>query len=128
MGYLTGYLSFMAGIFLLLYWLLQPATIVNAGPAAYVPPPLTRLEPLPRKMDAPELVDLEPQTQLQALAQGDIVEALAPPPSVQPRRRIKKRQRIEVETRAPRRAYAAERDVRYRSYDQSWQRNYRSWW
>ena len=26
MGYLSGYLAFMAGIFMFLYWLLQPVT------------------------------------------------------------------------------------------------------
>ena len=60
MGYLSGYLAFMAGIFFILYWQLQPATIVNAGQAAYVPPPQTRLIPLARKMDAPELAEVFP--------------------------------------------------------------------
>jgi len=128
MGYLSVYLAFMAGIFVLLHWLLQPATIVNAGSAIYVPPPLTRLEPLPRKMDAPEVAELEAQSPLQALAKGDIEETQAPPPPVEPRRRSKKRQPIEAAPREPRRTYAAERNVRYRAYDQSWQRNYRTWW
>jgi hypothetical protein len=40
------------------YWLMQPRVIPNLGLAAYKPPPATRLIPLPRKMDAPELVEL----------------------------------------------------------------------
>src|SRR5262249_23520297 len=42
------------------YWLMQPRVIPNMGLAAYVPPPGTRLIPLPHKMDAPELKDLPP--------------------------------------------------------------------
>jgi hypothetical protein len=42
------------------YWLMQPRVIPNLGLAAYEPPPGTRLLPLPRKMDAPELADLPP--------------------------------------------------------------------
>jgi hypothetical protein len=40
------------------YWLMQPRVIPNPGLAAYKPPPGTRLIPPPRKMDAPELVEL----------------------------------------------------------------------
>ena len=42
------------------YRLMQPRVIPNLGLAAYQPPPATRLIPLPRKMDAPELADLPP--------------------------------------------------------------------
>jgi len=42
------------------YWLMQPRMIANLGLAVYKPPPATRLIPLPRKSDAPELVDLTP--------------------------------------------------------------------
>ena len=42
------------------YWLMQPRVLPNLGLAAYEPPPATRLIPLPRKMDAPELADLPP--------------------------------------------------------------------
>src|SRR5215467_10705250 len=76
MGYLSGYLAFMAGIFFVLYWQLQPATIANAGQSAYVPPPQTRLLPLPHKMDAPELAESKPPDYpLDALAK---VEDTAP--------------------------------------------------
>jgi len=40
------------------YWLMQPRMIPNLGLAAYKPPLATRLIPLPRKMDAPALVEL----------------------------------------------------------------------
>jgi hypothetical protein len=40
------------------YWLMQPRVFPNPGLAAYKPPPGTRLIPLPRKMDAPALVEL----------------------------------------------------------------------
>jgi len=42
------------------YRLMQPRIIPNLGLAAYQPPPGTRLVPLPRKTDAPELADLPP--------------------------------------------------------------------
>src|SRR5262245_66688762 len=75
MGYLSGYLAFMVGIFSFLYWQLQPATITNAGQAAYVPPPQTRLIPVARRMDAPELAEI-PQlaSPMQALARVGVTE------------------------------------------------------
>jgi hypothetical protein len=36
---------------------MQPRVFANPGLAAYKPPPATRLIPLPRKMDAPKLVE-----------------------------------------------------------------------
>jgi hypothetical protein len=53
-GLMAG-LGFLGG-----YRLMQPRVIPNLGLAAYEPPPGTRLIPLPRKMDAPELADLPP--------------------------------------------------------------------
>jgi hypothetical protein len=52
---LVAGLGFLGG-----YWLMQPRVIPNMGLAAYEPPPATRLIPLPRKMDAPELAELPP--------------------------------------------------------------------
>jgi hypothetical protein len=120
MGYLSGYLAFMAGIFFILYWQLQPATIVNAGQAAYVPPPETRLIPLARKMDAPELADIQPlNSPLEALAK---VEDTPTPSATESGRRGKKRHRTETASRETRRSYRA---VSYGSYDRYWQRGYR---
>jgi hypothetical protein len=126
MGYLCGYLAFMAGIFFFLYSQLQPATIVNAGQAAYVPPPQTRLIPLARKMDAPELAEITPlNSSLEALAK---VEDTPTSSSNDSSRRAKKRHHTETAQRETRRRYAYEGSAYYRSYDRSWQRSYRSWW
>jgi hypothetical protein len=131
MGYLSGYLAFMAGIFFVLYWQLQPATFANAGQSAYVPPPQTRLIPGARKMDAPELAEIEPvASPLVALAQ---IEDTPTPPNNEPRRHAKKRhrtetaQRTEAAQREARRSYAYEGTAYDRSYDRTWQRGYRSW-
>src|SRR5712671_6640571 len=123
MGYLSGYLALMAGIFFTLYWQLQPATIVNAGQAAYIPPPQTRLIPLPRKMDAPELAEIKPlDYPLAALAQ---VEDTVPSSSNESGRHAKKRHRTETAHRETRRRYASEGTAYYRSYDRYSQRSYR---
>jgi hypothetical protein len=78
---------------LLLMFLMQPAEYPNPGLAAYTPPPGTRLLPLPRKSDAPELAELPPAQEpspLNALAQ-------ARPPDVEvkhaPERPVRKRSR-----------------------------------
>lgn len=124
MGYLSGYLAFMAGIFFVLYWQLQPATIANAGRSAYVPPPQTRLIPLARKMDAPELAEIPPlASPLEALAK---IEDTATSSSKESGRRAKKRHRTDTAYREARRRYAYEGSA-YRSYDRYWQRGYRSW-
>src|SRR6267142_2385234 len=49
---------FAAGFFVFLFWLYQPNVIENPGVAAYQPPPETRLVPLPRKMEAPEIIQI----------------------------------------------------------------------
>jgi hypothetical protein len=114
----------MAGIFLFLYWLLQPVRIVNAGQSVYIPPPQTRLIPLPRKMDAPELMETA-ETASSPLAA--LAEATAPSNS-ESGRHAKKRHRAETAQRDARRAYVVERSsAYYRSYDRSWQRGYRAW-
>jgi hypothetical protein len=61
-----------AGIFLMLQELCQPTINPNPGVAAYTPPPATRLVPLARASDAPELADLapDPASALSALAQA----------------------------------------------------------
>jgi hypothetical protein len=123
MGYLTGYLAFMAGIFMFLYWLLQPVTITNAGQSAYIPPPQTRLVPVARKMDAPPLVDV-------ADAQGSVLNTLAQieepkPSSNESGRRARKRQRSDMATREFRRSYAFDRSFAYQSYARYSQRGYR---
>jgi hypothetical protein len=52
---------FLAGggcLLFLIYSLYQPSIYPNPGVAAYQAPPATRLIPLPRKSDAPELPEL----------------------------------------------------------------------
>jgi hypothetical protein len=123
MGYLSGYLAFMAGIFMFLHWLLQPVTITNAGQSAYIPPPQTRLVPVARKFDAPELLELADtrplSTSLTALAQ---VEDAKPSNND---RRAKKRNRSETATRESRRTYGLDRNYSYQSYARYGQRSYR---
>jgi hypothetical protein len=77
-----GALSLMCGLtaalFLLLFWLMQPKVLNNPGIASYSPPPATRLEPLPRKSDAPELADLPPVNSSSAFAEAFSPEPPAP--------------------------------------------------
>jgi hypothetical protein len=89
-----GAATVVAGCFGLLFMvLMQPDKYPNPGLAAYTPPPGTRLLPLPRKSDAPELAELPPTqvpSPLNALAQ-------ARPPEVElkrePERPTRKRAR-----------------------------------
>src|SRR5262245_5903737 len=108
-GYLVGYLAFISAIFLGLYGLLQPMAIANLGLAAYRPPPQTRLEPLPRKMDAPELTALEPPSSLRTFAQEYVAtSAVEAPPDQQVSRPARKRTRTDFrhEYREPSWAFA----------------------
>jgi hypothetical protein len=105
-----------ACIFLLLYYLSRPAVNPNPGLAAFKPPPATRLVPLPRKSDAPELAELpaEPPSPLTALAQAQ--------PSEQPAKREARspaRKRPHVEPREDDRARFGP--------DQQWKFGYRDW-
>jgi hypothetical protein len=62
--------------FLALFSLAQPTVYANPGLAAYTPPAATRLVPVPRVSDAPELAELPalPVTSLSALAQAQTTE------------------------------------------------------
>jgi hypothetical protein len=135
-GFLIVFISITAGIFLLLYWLLQPVKAKNLGLAGYQAPAATFVEPPPRKMDAPELKELEPSP-LHALAQEYPTPAAVEPPKSEPRRAVRTRPRTEER-----------REVRdnpwgwgwnsYGQYDRSRQddryrrnqgyREYRQWW
>jgi len=57
---------------LLIFDLSRPTVYANPGVPAYTPPPGTRLLPLPRTSDAPELADLpnEPPSPLTAMARA----------------------------------------------------------
>jgi len=106
-----------ACIFLPLYSLTQPTVYANPGLAAYTAPPGTRLIPLFRKSDAPELVDLPeaPHSALSAFAQAQTDENQAKADIRPPARK-----------RAPR---VDRRDYEQRKLDnaQQWDHGYRDW-
>jgi hypothetical protein len=73
-----------------LFYLSRPTSFPNPGLAAYTPPPGTRLLPLPRVSDAPELADvpIEPTSPLTAMAQAQTSQKQAKdPPSAHKRPR-----------------------------------------
>jgi hypothetical protein len=74
----------------LIFDLSQPTVYPNPGMAAYTPPPGTRLLPLPRTSDAPELADLpnEPPSPLTAMARALDQKEAVPEPSPHKRPRV----------------------------------------
>jgi hypothetical protein len=102
-----GVLSLMCGVtvslFLLLYWLMQPKVLENPGMAAYHPPPGTRLVPLPRKSDAPELANLPENSR------SSFAEAYTPP---EPPKPAKQQARERPKKAAPARARRSPERVR----------------
>ncbi len=83
---LSAILAVVGSFWLLLFHFSQPAIYPNPGLAAYVPPPGTRLLPLLRKSDAPELANLpdEPPP-LAALAQAQDQKMFESPARRRPR-------------------------------------------
>jgi hypothetical protein len=61
LGFLVVFLTGASCLFFLIYSLCQPKVYPNPGVSAYLPPPATRLIPLQRRSDAPELADLAAQ-------------------------------------------------------------------
>src|SRR5207237_1267648 len=59
LGCFSAYAALAGVFFLLLYWHMQPSVLPNPGMTVRFAPPGTRLEPLPRKMDAPELAAVQ---------------------------------------------------------------------
>jgi hypothetical protein len=96
-------LAGVGGFSLLFYSVTRPTFYANPGLAAYAPPPATRLIPLPRTSDAPELVDLPDQTPspLTALAQAQPNEKPAKPEVRQPARKRPRPEPREYEERKP---------------------------
>jgi hypothetical protein len=118
LGISGAILAGAAGLFLLIYFLCQPTVSANPGVAAYAPPPATRLVPLPRISDAPELAELSvdspsPPSPLSALAQARAGDQPAKPP---PRPVARKRPRVEP----------IEREQRNVGFAQPWNFGYRS--
>jgi hypothetical protein len=89
LAWIVGAITTVGCLFLMLLILAQPTVYPNPGLASSTPPPGTRLIPLPRKSDAPELVDLplEPASPLTALALAQPVETQAKPDARPPARK-----------------------------------------
>jgi hypothetical protein len=118
-----------ACLFLLLHSLSKPTVLANPGITAYAAPPGTRLLPLPRKSDAPELAELraEPSSPLDALARAEASENQAKPDVRPPAR---KRPRVDPREYDQRRfGYAQQRNDGYRDWNNSrgWNGNSGSW-
>ena len=109
-----------ACVFLALYELSQPTINPNPGLAAYTPPPATRLVPLPRQSDAPELAELPvdlppaPASALSAMAQAQASD-----------------QPVKRDAHPPARKHArvdpGVSDQRKLDYVQPWDSGYRGW-
>ena len=78
-----------AALFLVLFWLMQPKVLENPGMAAYHPPPGTRLVPVPRTSDAPELASL-PEGSGTSFAEAPVAPEPPKPAKPQARERPKK--------------------------------------
>ena len=80
-AWIAGAITTVGCLFLTLLILAQPTVYPNPGLASSPPPPGTRLIPLPRQSDAPELAELplEPASPLTALALAQPVETQAKP-------------------------------------------------
>jgi hypothetical protein len=88
----VGAVAALCGCFwLLVVYLSQPTVYPNPGLATYTPPPGTRLLPLPRKMDAPEVGDLagDPPSPVNAVAQAQTNEKRAKSASAAVRKRTR---------------------------------------
>src|SRR5947209_19694352 len=128
---LFGYLSAAAGLaavfFFLMYWLMQPSVVPNPGMAAHFAPPATQLEPLPRKMDAPELAE-EPGRSYAAASTADTsaTKSKAEKLPKEARAPVRKRPRTVVrrEYQGPVYGYAQEGNGGYR---QEWSGGSRPW-
>jgi hypothetical protein len=98
---------------LLLFHFSQPTIYPNPGLAAYLPPPATRLLPLLRRSDAPELASIpdEPLSPFSALAQAQ----------------VKKEETSELPARKRPRVAIRENDQWSSDYGQQWNSGRRDW-
>src|SRR4051794_39105500 len=83
-------LGLTAALFLLLYWLMQPKVFDNPGVAAYQPPTRTRLEPLPRATDAPQIAELPEETAVPIVAHEQSPPEATKPVKAEKRKLAKK--------------------------------------
>jgi hypothetical protein len=91
---IVGAIMAVVGLFFFAFYsLAQPTVYKNPGLAAYTPPAATRLVPLPRVSDAPELAPLPdlPPSPLTAMAQAQATDKQATdqPASEKPARRAR---------------------------------------
>jgi hypothetical protein len=110
-------LAAASGLCLLFYSVTRPTVYANPGIASYTPPPGTRLIPLPRTSDAPQLVDIPPaedSSPLKAFAQAQPNEKPAKPDVRQPARKRPRPDPREYEERKP-------------GYAQQWNNGYHDW-
>jgi len=110
-------LAGVGGFCLLFYSVTRPKVYANPGIAAYTPPPGTRLVPLSRTSDAPELADLpavEAPSPLKAFAQAQPNEKPAKSDVRQPARKRPRADPREYEERKP-------------GYAQQWNYGYHDW-
>jgi hypothetical protein len=127
LGVAGAFLAGAGGLFLLIYFLCQPTVSPNPGIAAYTAPPATRLVPLPRISDAPELAELlaEPPSALAALAQA---RAADQPAKLPPRPVARRRARVEPERVQRNLGFAQPWNFGYRPGNQhAWSGGARSW-
>lgn len=108
LGYLAAYSGLATAFFFLLFWLMQPRMIPNPGMAAHFAPAATRLEPLPRKRDAPALVEVPELSRPVAFAQEDLNKVREERPNKDVRAPVRKRSRTVVrrEYQEPAHGYA----------------------
>jgi hypothetical protein len=126
---LSALLAGAACLFLLLYSLCQPKTNLNPGLAAYTPPPGTRLLPLPRQSDAPELAELPADSPPPSLSSSSPLKALAQAqpgdPPVKREIRLAARKRPHADPREH--ADPHEYDQQGAGFVQQWNFGYRGW-
>jgi hypothetical protein len=123
-------LGLTAALFLLLYWLMQPKVFENPGLASYRPPPGTRLEPLPRASDAPQLAELPESKTVAAVAQEASSSETPKPAKAEKRKLVKKQQppvRARREHQEPASRFAQQREYREQPNRFAQQREYREW-
>src|SRR5690348_3931434 len=83
-------LSLTAALFLPLSLIMEEKVFKNPGLASYRPPPGTRLEPLPRPSDAPQLAELPETKTVAAVAQEASSSETPKPPKAEKRKLVKK--------------------------------------
>jgi hypothetical protein len=105
-------LGLMAVLFALLYWLMQPKVFENPGMLAYRAPAGTRLEPLPRVSDAPQVAELPAEQAVAAVAQESLTPEAQKPKKGEARKHAKKQSPVRVrrEYQEPPNRFAQQRE------------------